>query len=189
MNWIHNRLCRSERWKRTVERELLPWALGELDLGGNPLEVGPGPGVTTDLLRVRCERLTCLEIEPDLAASLERRLRDTNVTVKLGDASAIPFEDDSFSGAACFTMLHHVPSRELQDRLLAEVCRVIRPGGWLAGSDSRLSFRFRLLHIGDTMVVSDPDLFGERLSRAGFEEVSVVCGERAFAFRGRKPRG
>ncbi len=29
----------------------------------------------------------------------------------------------------------------------------LRPGGWLAGSDSRLSFRFRLLRIGDTMVV------------------------------------
>jgi len=187
MNWIHNRLCRSDWWKKTVERDLLPWALKDLDLGGHPLEIGPGPGLTTDVLRTRFPALTCLEIDPMHATALAGRLSGSNVTVEQGDAAAMPFTNDMFTGAMCFTMLHHMPSAELQDRLLSEAFRVIRPGAWLAGSDSRLSFRFRVLHINDTMVVCDPDKFGERLSSAGFSNVDVVLSERSFAFRGQKP--
>ena len=35
----------------------------------------------------------------------------------LGDATKLSFPDGRFSGAVCFSMLHHVPSPELQDRL------------------------------------------------------------------------
>jgi SAM-dependent methyltransferase len=68
----------------------------------------------------------------------------------------------------CFTMLHHVPSKALQDKLFTEVCRVLRPGGVFAGFDSQLSLRFRFLHLGDTMVVVDPKTFPDRLRAAGF---------------------
>ena len=44
------------------------------------------------------------------------------------DATSMPFETDRFSGAIGLTMLHHVPSAALQDRLFAEVARVLRPG-------------------------------------------------------------
>ncbi|OKJ41535.1 MULTISPECIES: hypothetical protein [unclassified Streptomyces] len=40
------------------------------------------------------------------------------------------------------------------------------------GVDSRPNLRFRLLHIGDTMVVLDPVTLPGRLHRAGFEEVA-----------------
>ena len=59
MNAFHRHVCRSERWRRRVERELLPWALQRVELGDDVLEVGPGPGVTTDLLRGRTRRLGC----------------------------------------------------------------------------------------------------------------------------------
>ena len=186
MNWIHRRLCRSESWKQTVNEKLLPWALKGVDLGDDPLEIGPGPGVTTDILKTRCSRLTCIEIDPELARLLTERMHGSNVDVREGDATQMPFADSSFSGAACFTMLHHVPSRDLQDRLLAEANRVLKPGAWIAGTDSRISLYFRMLHIGDTMVVSDPDHFGERLERAGFRNVSIQLADRAFSFRGRK---
>lgn len=186
MNWIHRRLCKSDSWKKTVREALLPWALNGVDLGEEVLEIGPGPGVTTDLLRERCRHLTCIEIDARLAAQLSARMEGTNVVVRRGDAAQMPFAEGSFSGAACFTMLHHVPSRELQDRILREAYRVLRPGAWLAGSDSRLSLRFRLLHVGDTMVVSDPDEFGKRLEDAGFQDVSIALAARAFSFRARK---
>ena len=48
-------------------------------------------------------------------------------------------------------MLHHVPSEALQDRLLAEVCCCLRPGGLLVDSDTLPSLRFRLYHLTDTM--------------------------------------
>ena len=56
-----------------------------------------------------------------------------------------------------------------------------------AGSDSRLSLRFRLLHIGDTMNVVDPDELPARLRTAGFEDVTVTLREGAFRFRAQKP--
>ena len=102
------------------------------------------------------------------------------------DATDLPFEDQRFSGAACFTMLHHVPSADLQDRLLGEVHRVLRPGAVVAGSDSTATVLFRLAHLGDTMVLVDPATFAARLEAVGFADVTVDVGERAFRFRGRR---
>ena len=53
-------------------------------------------------------------------------------------------------------MLHHVPSVEEQDRLFAEVARVLRPGGMLAGVDSKDSPEFRGMHVDDICVPLDP---------------------------------
>src|SRR3972149_4144783 len=98
---------------------MMPWVLKSVDLSGEVLEIGPGPGVTTDCLREHAAKLTCIEIDPKLASSPKQRLSGTNVTGQEGDATAMPFADGSFDLALSFTMLHHVPSPELQDRLVA----------------------------------------------------------------------
>jgi len=127
MNRLHNWLCRSARWRKTIQQRV-PWVLSGADLGPNVLELGlgPGPGLTTDLLQVSVQRLTAIEL---LAKSLSSGLRDSNVEVVMGDATTMPFSDAYFSGGVSFTMLPHVPSPELQDKLLREVWRVIKPGG------------------------------------------------------------
>ena len=182
MNWFHRQVCRSGRWRRRVEK-LLPWALQGMELGEDVLEIGPGPGVTTDLLRGRTRRLTALEVDAAAAASLQTRLDGTGVRVVHGDGAAMPFTDGSFSGVVAFTMLHHVPSAALQDRLLAEARRVLRPGGVFVGFDGVGSFLFRLIHLGDTYTPVNPDTFGPRLEAAGFEEVAVERGWARFRFR------
>ncbi|HEV2690062.1 MAG TPA: class I SAM-dependent methyltransferase [Bryobacteraceae bacterium] len=187
MNFLHRRICGSNGWKTTVETRIIPWVLDGIDLGGNVLEVGPGPGVTTDLLRHRVERLTCVEIHQGFAESLKRRTAGQNVTVLCEDATAMSLPDAGFDGAVCFTMLHHVPSAALQDRLLAEVRRVLRPGGVFAGVDSRYSRFFGLLHVFDTMTVVDPETFPGRLRGAGFEDVQVEVNPYAFRFRAKRP--
>jgi hypothetical protein len=53
MNLIHRWLCSSAHWKKVVETYILPWTLDGLNLGSDVLEVGPGPGVSTDLRRTR----------------------------------------------------------------------------------------------------------------------------------------
>ncbi|HEX3604934.1 MAG TPA: methyltransferase domain-containing protein [Candidatus Dormibacteraeota bacterium] len=188
MNLMHRRYCRSDRWARTVGGSVIGPVLDGLDLGDDVLEVGPGPGRTTDVLRQRVPRLTSLEIDAQLAATLADRLRGTNVEVVHGDGTAMPFATGRYTAAVCFTMLHHVPTPQLQDRLLAEMCRVLRPGGLLAGSDSAGgTLLFRALHIGDTMVVVDPGAFPARLRRAGFEHVSVERTAGRVRFRGVRP--
>src|SRR6185437_11011363 len=136
MNLLHRWICDSNVWKRHVETELVPWGLDGLELGDCVLEIGPGYGRATDLLRERAARLTCLEVDSSLAASLSRRLTGTNASVVPGDGARIPLRESAFTSVVCFTMLHHVPSRALQDSMLAEVARVLRPGGIFAGTDS-----------------------------------------------------
>src|SRR5262245_207989 len=74
VNWCHRHGCRSGRWRRCLERDVVPWALEGVELGEDVLEVGPGPGLTTDLLRGRTKRLTALELEANAATLLPRRL-------------------------------------------------------------------------------------------------------------------
>ena len=185
MNFIHRRLCRSDLWRGFVHAKLLPWVLGDLALGDDVLEIGPGPGVTTEQLRDRAARLTAVEIDDRLAAALTERMRGTNVRVVHGDATRLTFPDASFSGAVAFTMLHHVPSAALQDRLLAEVRRVLKPGGVFAGSDSTTSLGFRVLHVRDTNVTVPPETFAARLRAAGFAEAEVHVGSGSFRFAAR----
>lgn len=187
MNRFHRWFCRTSFWKKALADEIIPWALKDVGLGDDVLEVGPGPGMTTDTLREQLPHLTSIEIDPRLADALKHRMQSTNVKVVEGDATAMPFADASFSGAVSFTMLHHVPSPALQDRLLAEVYRVLKPGGVFAGSDSRWSIGFHLIHLWDTMVIVEPETFATRLAAAGFTDVSVESAKRAFRFRARRP--
>lgn len=186
MNLLHRVICRSGLWKRLLESKVFPWVLDGVELGNDVLEIGPGPGLTTDLLRRRVSRLTAVEVNHGLAATLERRLAGTNVAVVEQDATAMQFPDASFDGAVCLTMLHHVPSPELQDRLLAEVARVLRPGAVFAGCDTVFHSRFSLTHLFDTRVPVDPKTFPARLQAAGFGGIQVEANGRAFRFAARK---
>lgn len=187
MNLMHRWLCSSSHWKHIVETQILPWTLDGLELGSNILEVGPGYGATTELLQSRVERLTCVEMNLALAEQLRRRTAGQNVTVLCESATEMSLPNAVFDGAMCFTMLHHVPSRVLQDQLFAEVARVLRPGGIFAGTDSRYSRVFSLLHLFDTMVVVDPSILPDRLRAVGFEDIHVDVHSNKFRFRARKP--
>lgn len=186
MNLMHRRICASQDWARQVREQKLPWALRDVDLGANLLEIGPGFGATTRVLVEMAPTVTAVEVDAESAADLRAEF-DGRATVLHGDGSRMSLPDNDFSSVVCFTMLHHVPTREMQDGIFAEAFRVLAPGGVFAGSDSRLSLRFRLLHIGDTMNVVDPDELPERLRRAGFEDVQVEATKGAFKFRAGKP--
>jgi len=183
VNEVHLQLCGGDEWAEAVERYIIPWTLDGLDLGDDVLEVGPGPGRTTDVLLRLAPRLTAAEVDPDLAARLTERLAGTPVEVVHADATDMPFSDGRFSAALSFTMLHHVPSADLQDRLFAEVARVLRPGGFLAGIDSLDSEEFRSLHEGDVCVPVPPDELAGRLTAAGFADATVDVNEYAVRFR------
>jgi SAM-dependent methyltransferase len=186
MNERHLQLCASAEWAETVQKEILPWALDGRDLGDDVLEVGPGPGQTTDVLRRLVARLTAVEVDAKLAEALSQRLSAwNNVEVVHADGTALPFAAGRFSAATSFTMLHHVPSPAAQDRLLSELRRVLRPGGLLIGVDSIDSPEWRELHVDDTCVPVDPDTLAARLLMAGFVQIEVqrASTEPARRFR------
>src|SRR5665213_242691 len=89
MNLLHRWLCRSTCWKNTVGTHILPWVLEGIDIGPNVIEIGPGPGATTDLLRSQVASLTCVEIDGAFADSLRQRTAGQNVTVLHEDATAM----------------------------------------------------------------------------------------------------
>jgi ubiquinone/menaquinone biosynthesis C-methylase UbiE len=157
-----------------------------VDLGTEVLEIGAGPGVVTRELQRVGGRVTALEIDGGLAARLSREMGGNGVRVVRGDGSQLPFADQSFSGVVCLTMLHHVPSVDRQDALLEEACRVLRPGGVLAGSDSLMSVGMRLIHLGDTLLPVTPVGFAARLQVARFADIRVEARARSFRFLARR---
>jgi ubiquinone/menaquinone biosynthesis C-methylase UbiE len=188
MNQAHLELCSSKEWAEAIETLVIPWVMeGGVNLGENLLEVGPGPGATTNVLRTKVPRLTAVELDPELAAKLVERFTGTNVEVHEADATAMPFESGRFNSAASFTMLHHVPTTEMQDELFAEVARVLQPGGVFFGGDSLDSPAFRDLHEGDVCNPLDPVTLTDRLRSAGFADVEVVThsAQPALRFRAR----
>jgi ubiquinone/menaquinone biosynthesis C-methylase UbiE len=173
VNEAHQK-CGSDEWREAIREVILPWALGETDLGDDVLEVGPGYGATTDVLSQKVSRLTSVEIDEELAEMLRDRFADVpSVEIVNGDATALTYDDGRFTGAASFTMLHHVPTIELQDRLFGEVARVLRPGAPLVASDSLASDELAAHHEDDTYNPVDPASLPERLTAAGFERIDV----------------
>jgi SAM-dependent methyltransferase len=187
MNDLHLQLLATPEWAEYVEHELLPWALNGRDLGDDVLEVGPGPGLTTDVLCRHVARLTAVELDENLASALTDRLHGSNVTVEHADATDSGLAADRFSAATCFTMLHHVPSVEHQDALFHELFRVLRPGGVFVGTDAIDTPDLRALHTDDVFMPVDPATLPDRLAAAGFESITVERIEDRVHFAATKP--
>ncbi len=107
---------------------------------GDALEIGSGTGYfSLNLLQLGLiERLTATDISPSMLAELRATaarlgLEPRTETV---DAERLPFEDRSFDLVFGHAVLHHLPDLEGG---LAELHRVLRPGGTLAfcGEPSR----------------------------------------------------
>jgi SAM-dependent methyltransferase len=189
MNATHLSFLASDTWAEMLRADLLPWLTDSGDLGDEVLEIGPGPGRTTDLLRERASSVTALELDASLADALAARLTGTNVEVRQGDGTDTGLQADRFSSVTCFHMLHHMPTVEMQDLLFAEVCRVLRPGGALLVADAldQDSVRARHREEGETFVPLDPATVQDRLCRAGFADASIDLGDYQILLRARKP--
>jgi ubiquinone/menaquinone biosynthesis C-methylase UbiE len=185
MNDNHAKLMPSPEWFAHIQDEVIPQATAGVTLGADLLELGPGWGAATEWLAPRVTRLVALEHEPESVTRLAAKYPAGPVSVVLGDAAALEYPDASFDTVATFTMLHHVPTRALQDRVLAEAFRVLRPGGVFLGSDSLASNRLHAFHEGDTYNPVEPAAFLTRLQTAGFAEISLHAGHNLI-FTARK---
>jgi ubiquinone/menaquinone biosynthesis C-methylase UbiE len=173
MNDNHAALCASAEWADELRTYVLAPLLDGVDLGANMIEVGPGPGASTEWLRHRVGRLVAVDADTQAVAALAERYAGTNVEAIATDATDLPFPDGTFDAAATFTMLHHVPTVVGQQRLLEELVRVLRPGGLLVGADSLASDELREFHCGDTYNPVEPGRLLRWLHRLGCRPITI----------------
>jgi SAM-dependent methyltransferase len=89
------------------------------------LEIGSGDGSFSDRMR---SELSARVVSIDLSEHMVELARSRGLDARVGDAQNLPFPDESFDTVVANWMLYHVPDL---DRALAEVRRVLRPGGRL----------------------------------------------------------
>jgi len=187
VNENHANLLGTPEWAAHLRDDILPVVTSGVDLGEDMLEIGPGPGAATEWLRHRVRRLVAVELDADAAAALRERFADTNVSIVVGDATALDYPDGSFDSVGMFTMLHHVPTHTLQNALLAEALRALRPGGTLVGSDSLASDGLHHFHAGDTYNPVEPAALLTRLQTLGFGPITITIGD-TLLFRAGKAK-
>ncbi|HXZ63279.1 MAG TPA: class I SAM-dependent methyltransferase [Streptosporangiaceae bacterium] len=185
MNENHARLCPSPEWAQHLQDDILPVLTRDIDLGSRMVEIGPGPGAATGWLARKVEKLTAVEVDAEAARALADRYAGTNVEVVTGSAAELSYPAASFDSAGCFTMLHHVPTAVLQNAILAEVFRVLRPGGVLIGSDSLASNDLHHFHAGDTYNPIEPAALLTRLQTIGFSPVTVIVNYSVLFIAGK----
>ena len=115
--------------------------------GAHVLELGMGGGGLVALVQERYHpaRLVGTDFDPAQVAATNARLRrrwgtiPAGVATQVADALALPFPDASFDFVFAIAMLHHVEAHHTEysqrPRALAEIRRVLRPGGRLVYSD------------------------------------------------------
>lgn len=112
------------------------------------LDAGCGTGLN---LRNLPEGSVGLDLNPRNVELVDRRLPLHRVV--LGDVEAMPFRDHEFDAVVCTEVLEHVPDPA---GALAEIRRVLRPGGVLIGSVPARSLVWKLRFLSSTCPHSEP---------------------------------
>jgi ubiquinone/menaquinone biosynthesis C-methylase UbiE len=186
MNGLENWFCATSFWRKVTQRKLLPWMLQGYDHGDRVLELGAGPGAATPFLREKFPSVTSLEYSGVFAARLARQGAGSAIRVVQGDAARLPFVDGSFTCAIAILMLHHLRSAELQRAALAEVFRVLQPGGMFLALEIHDGWLQRLVHTRSTFVPFAPSTANARLNAVGFARVSVDFLRGGFLLRAQR---
>jgi ubiquinone/menaquinone biosynthesis C-methylase UbiE len=144
MSQFERAYCRSTFWRSSssaIARELRAQRLGH-----DVLEIGAGSGSVAQQLLSNSPQLawTAIDVDPLMTQDAAERLRGfPGATARTADATAMPFADESFDSVVSCLMLHHIIDWE---GAIAEVARVLRPGGTFVGYDLTRTVLASLFH-------------------------------------------
>ncbi|MBD2089460.1 class I SAM-dependent methyltransferase [Microcoleus sp. FACHB-1515] len=119
------------------------------------LEVGGGPSGLTAMLYPQAH-ITNLDLNPEYAAAPCNQ--QPQVKFVCGDATALPFGDRSFDAVTMFDVLEHIPDHH---QAIAEVKRVLKPGGFLLVSTPNEHWRFPYYDFMKPFCPRDVDVMAE----------------------------
>ena len=167
--------------RRAARRSEIFAREGGLRTGQRALEVGCGTGVFLEAAATTGADIVALDLSADLLARARARVAATGkVRLSLGNAEQMPFRESSFDAVYGSSILHHLNI----DAALAEVHRVLRPGGRIVFAEPNiLNPQVAIMfHLGLTKKyfgVSPDEMAFSRfraaraLRSAGFTEVAV----------------
>jgi len=109
-------------------RQLAARIAAMIPAGGSVLEVAPGPGFLSIELAKRGLQVRAVDISKTFVEIARRNATAEGVTVRfqLGNASALPIDDESVDFVACRAAFKNFTEPV---KALAEMRRVLRPGG------------------------------------------------------------
>jgi ubiquinone/menaquinone biosynthesis C-methylase UbiE len=161
------------------------WVVGDLGCGTGQVSAALAPFVS---------RVVAVDASAAMLQAARKRLHGfANVDLRRGDLEALPIDDARLDAATLMLVLHHVPEPE---RAIAEVARVLKPGGRVLLVDmaphDRDSYRQQMGHVW--LGFSD-DHVKRMLADAGFQETRIVAlapdarakGPGLFVGTARKP--
>jgi ubiquinone/menaquinone biosynthesis C-methylase UbiE len=119
------------RWSKKLAELFLDFA-GLAD-GERVLDIGCGTGSLTFALPVRknIAAVQAIDYEAQFVEAARERNNDSRINIQQGDACSLQFADSQFDRALSMLVLHFVPD---SDRAVAEMRRVVRPGGVAAAT-------------------------------------------------------
>jgi SAM-dependent methyltransferase len=149
---------------------------------GRVLEVGPGQGWMSE--RIQLE-LGANVLAVDQSEHMVQLTGERGVEALVGDVRELPVEDGAFDCAVAAWMLYHV--REI-DEALAELARVLRPGGRLVAVTNAARHWQELMDV--LGVEREPSSFsgenGEELLRGHFAAIERRDADGVIVFPGRR---
>ena len=177
------KLNRIERWfvnspiRRIKQYLVMQWFRGTvaLESGGTILEIGCGRGVGADLIRkvYQPKRLYLLDLDLQMIVKASRRLNGPNgsrISLCVGDATHLPYADQSLDAVFGFGFLHHVPA--WRDGL-AEVNRVLKHGGIYFMEEYYPSL-YQNVITKHLLVHPDEDRFNSQDLHSAFQEADLT---------------
>ncbi|TVQ45561.1 MAG: 3-demethylubiquinone-9 3-O-methyltransferase [Gammaproteobacteria bacterium] len=183
------------RWIRTLKNLVpgrLSWFDRQIDWDGKAvLDLGCAGGFMAEALHARGAAVTGIDPAEQAIAAARAHAGDRAIRYDVGVGEALPYPDASFDAVVCVDVLEHVSDLA---QVLAEVARVLRPGGlFLFDTINRNPLsRLATITVAEDLLrllprgTHDPALYiTPREMRQGLAHAGLVAG----AFTGLGPRG